>query len=58
MTELTIFVDGRPLATFDGPPYRAFWTLAPGTHRATVEARDEKGTVWRGEDVEFVVEGG
>lgn len=53
---LTILVDGRPLATFDGPPYRAFWTLAPGAHRAAVEARDAAGKLWRGDDVEFFVE--
>jgi membrane carboxypeptidase/penicillin-binding protein PbpC len=58
VTELTIVVDGQPLATFDGPPYRAFWTLAPGRHRALVEARDAAGTALRSEAIEFVVEGG
>jgi 1A family penicillin-binding protein len=55
--DLTILVDERPLSSFDGPPYRAFWTLAPGRHRAVVEARDSAGKTWRSDEIEFVVEG-
>ncbi len=57
VAKLMIYVDGQPLAALDGPPYRAFWSLAPGTHRAAVAATDEQGKVWRSEEVEFVVEG-
>jgi hypothetical protein len=57
VTKLTLLVDGRALAVFDGPPYRAFWQLAPGIHHARVEATDAQGKVWRSETVEFVVEG-
>jgi 1A family penicillin-binding protein len=57
VAKLTLLVDGLPLAVFDGPPYRAFWPLAPGPHRARVETTDVQGQVWRSATVEFVVEG-
>jgi len=57
MAKLTIYVDGQPLAAFAGPPYRAFWRLAPGAHRATVSVTDEHGKVWKSAVVDFVVEG-
>jgi 1A family penicillin-binding protein len=57
VAKLTLLVDGQPLAVFDGPPYRAFWPLAPGTHRARVETTDAQGKVLRSATVEFVVEG-
>jgi 1A family penicillin-binding protein len=56
VAKLTILVDGKPLASFDAPPYCAFWTLAPGAHQAAVELQDEHGAVRRGEAVEFVVQ--
>ncbi|MFL5805882.1 MAG: PBP1A family penicillin-binding protein [Roseiflexaceae bacterium] len=52
---LTIYVDDQPLATFAGPPYRAFWQLAPGAHRALVEVEDEHGKKRKSEEVRFVV---
>jgi hypothetical protein len=54
-SRLTIYLDGQPLVALAGPPYRAFWQLAPGAHRAWVEAQDEAGTVRRSAEVEFVV---
>jgi 1A family penicillin-binding protein len=57
VAKLTLLVDGQPLAVFDRPPYRAFWPLAPGAHRARVETTDAQGQVWRSATVEFVVEG-
>ena len=57
VAKLTLLVDGQPLAVFDGPPYRAFWPLAPGAHRARVETTDAQGKVSRSATVEFVVEG-
>jgi hypothetical protein len=57
IVRLTFYVDGQPLAVLDRPPYRAFWQLAPGAHRAAVEATDAQGKVWKSEAVEFVVEG-
>lgn len=53
---LTIYVDGQPLATFDRPPYRVFWQLVPGTHRALVEVADQQGKKQKSEEVRFVVE--
>ena len=55
VAELTIVVDGQPVATLAGPPYRAFWQLAPGRHSALVETRDAQGRVRRSEPVEFIV---
>ncbi len=55
VAELTIVVDGLPLATFAGPPYRVFWQLTPGRHRALVETRDAQGRVRRSEEIAFVV---
>ena len=57
IAKLALLVDGQPLAVFDGPPYRAFWPLAPGAHRARVETTDAQGNMWRSATVEFVVEG-
>jgi hypothetical protein len=57
IAKLTLLVDGQPLAMFDSPPYRAFWPLAPGAHRAQVETTDAQGQVSRSATVEFVVEG-
>jgi hypothetical protein len=55
--KLTIYLDGQPLAALAGPPYRAFWSLAPGTHRAWAEIRDDHGSTKRSVEVEFVVTG-
>ena len=57
IAKLALLVDGQPLAVFDGPPYRAFWPLAPGAHRARVETTDVQGNMWRSATVEFEVEG-
>jgi penicillin-binding protein 1C len=56
VTNLTIYIDGQPLAAFAGPPYRAFWQLAPGAHHASVSVTDEHGKEWRSAVIEFVVE--
>ncbi|NNJ10814.1 penicillin-binding protein [Chloroflexales bacterium ZM16-3] len=37
-SSLSIVIDGEQIADLSGPPYRAFWQLAPGEHRAWVEA--------------------
>ena len=56
--KLTILVDGQPLAAFEAPPYRAFWQLAPGLHRASVLVTDAQGKQWHSAEVEFTVEAG
>lgn len=53
---LTILVDDQPIAVLSGPPYRAFWQLVPGRHRAEVRVTDAQGHVTRSLMVEFVVE--
>jgi membrane carboxypeptidase/penicillin-binding protein PbpC len=53
--KLTIYLDGQPLTTLAGPPYRAFWKLAPGSHRAWVETQDRHGAIRRSAEVKFVV---
>ena len=53
---VTFLVDGQPLAALSGPPYRAFWQLAPGRHRAEVRVADAHGRETRSAPVEFVVE--
>jgi membrane carboxypeptidase/penicillin-binding protein PbpC len=35
-SDLSIVIDGEPVAQLRGPPYRAFWRLALGEHRAWV----------------------
>lgn len=52
---LTIYLDRVALATFEGPPYRAFWKLSPGRHTLMVESRNTDGTIQRSEEIEFVV---
>jgi 1A family penicillin-binding protein len=32
LQKVTLYVDGRPLATLTGPPYQARWQMTPGTH--------------------------
>ena len=53
---VTFLVDGQPLAALSGPPYRAFWQLAPGRHRAEVRVAGAHGRETRSAPVEFVVE--
>ena len=36
-SKLTIYVDGKILATFSNPPYRTWWTLSAGEHQFLVE---------------------
>jgi 1A family penicillin-binding protein len=40
---VTLYVDGRPLATLPGPPYEVYWALEPGTHAFWAEAVDSQG---------------
>jgi 1A family penicillin-binding protein len=56
VASLTIVVDDTPLATFRGPPYRAFWPLAPGLHRAHVVTTDHQGRQRTSAPVEFRVQ--
>ncbi len=53
---LAILIDGKPIATINGPPYRAFWKLEPGQHTISVESHDAQGQVVVGEVVSVVVD--
>ncbi len=43
--EVTLFVDGQPLAHFRRPPYRAFWPLEEGEHTFWAEGVDVEGAL-------------
>ncbi len=38
LRQVTLFVDGRPLARLASPPYEVFWQLEPGVHLFWAEA--------------------
>ena len=56
LQEVTLWVDGERLASLDGPPYQAWWTLAPGSHLAWAEALLPSGERLESQRVEFDVE--
>lgn len=41
--EVTLLVDGRPLARLSAPPYQALWQLEPGVHVFVAEAVGSDG---------------
>jgi penicillin-binding protein 1C len=43
LSEVTLLVDGEALAQFDEPPYRALWTLMPGSHTFQAVGKDAQG---------------
>jgi len=43
VAEVTLYVDGEPLATLAAPPFEAVWPLEPGEHRFWAEGVDEEG---------------
>ena len=53
--EVTLFVDGRPLARLAAPPYRVLWPLEPGEHRFWAEGIDAQGSSVRSNEVHIVV---
>jgi len=57
LREVTLFVDGQPLATLSAPPYQAWWTLTTGEHRAWAEGVRQDGEGATSEVVTFTVEG-
>ncbi len=55
--QVTLLVDGRPLATLTSPPYRALWPMAAGRHVFTAVGMDGGGNeLWGNEVVIEVVE--
>jgi penicillin-binding protein 1C len=45
VSEVTLYVDGEPLATLDSPPYEAFWRLSAGEHTFMARGLGRDGTV-------------
>jgi len=43
LSQVTLLVDGRPLATVNRPPYQALWAATPGTHTFSARGKDEEG---------------
>jgi hypothetical protein len=51
-----LWVDGARAALLDGPPYRATWQLAAGTHAVRAVALDQSGRAIASDEVEIRVE--
>jgi hypothetical protein len=41
--QITLLVDGQPLATVTRPPYRATWAMQPGRHTFAAQGVDALG---------------
>ncbi|MBI4789219.1 MAG: PBP1A family penicillin-binding protein [Chloroflexi bacterium] len=53
---VSLLVDGQPIATFTRAPYRALWQLAAGEHTAQAVGVDADGQRVESDVVRFVVE--
>jgi membrane carboxypeptidase/penicillin-binding protein PbpC len=49
--EVTLLVDGRPLARFSAAPYKTTWQLEPGLHRFAAEGVGQNGSLVRSDEV-------
>ena len=49
--QVTLLVDGQPLATLTHPPYQALWPMTVGTHAFTAVGTDGEGEQVRGNRV-------
>ncbi|MGB9872676.1 MAG: Ig-like domain-containing protein, partial [Anaerolineae bacterium] len=56
VAEVTLSVDGEPLATFTAPPYEVLWTLRAGEHTFLAVGRDENGRSLRSAPVSIRVQ--
>lgn len=54
-TQATLWVDGESIAQLEAAPYRAWWRLTPGAHRAWVTARLPGGLTVSSPQVNFTV---
>ncbi|MFZ0545355.1 MAG: hypothetical protein WAM60_07950, partial [Candidatus Promineifilaceae bacterium] len=52
---LTLWLDGRPLTTFNEPPYELWWQLEVGIHDLKVTAETAEGTILTGPITSFTV---
>jgi hypothetical protein len=55
---LTLWLDGRPLTTFEQPPYEFWWQLEPGEHQFFVTVMAFDGSVVTGPVTAFTVRAG
>ncbi len=55
LVEVTLWVDGRPLARFQKPPYQVYWPLEPGPHTFWAEGVDKGGARVRSKEVRIFV---
>ncbi|RME47193.1 MAG: penicillin-binding protein [Chloroflexi bacterium] len=55
LRQVTLLVDGRPLATLDRPPYRALWQLEAGMHQVRAVGVTLDGRQVESEAVRFKV---
>ena len=55
LRQVTLLVDGRPLATLTAPPYQSLWPMAAGTHVITAVGVDGQGNELRGNSVTIEV---
>ncbi|MCA9936710.1 MAG: hypothetical protein KC415_22400, partial [Anaerolineales bacterium] len=55
LREVTLWLDGEPLATLTAPPYEAWWPLAVGEHEVWATAVTLQGEAVRGTAVTFTV---
>jgi hypothetical protein len=53
--QIKIWVDGKLLATFSGPPYQAWWPLSEGQHSFRVEGVTSTGETVQGPEVTISV---
>jgi len=45
LRQVTLYVDGAPWQSWTCPPYRSFWTLAPGIHEFVLQGVDPQGSI-------------
>ncbi len=55
LRQVTLLVDGVPLATLAAPPYQALWPMAVGTHTFTARGVDVEGNDVEGNQVTIYV---
>ncbi len=55
LQEVTLLVDGQPLATLTRPPYQALWPMAVGTHVFAAVGIDTAGNEIEGNRVTIEV---
>lgn len=55
LTQVTLWIDGAPIARLESAPYMAWWTLTPGEHRAWAQGRLPDGREVVSPEVSFTV---